>query len=61
MLLALMRKGILDIPLMFILQVLIPTYGIVAATPIADFVCCITAGILFSRFIHRHGKKQKVD
>ena len=59
-LLALMRKGILDIPLMFILQVLIPTYGIVAATPLTDFVCSITAVILFSIFIHRHGKNKRL-
>ncbi len=49
--LAIMRKGILDIPMMFILLRLIPTYGIVWATPIADVLCCIAAVLLFTRFI----------
>lgn len=48
--LAILRKGILDIPLMFILLRLIPVYGIVWATPIADTVCCIVAIALFLRF-----------
>lgn len=52
--LALMRKGILDIPLMFILNRFVPIYGIVAATPAADIICCITALVLFFRFIRRH-------
>ena len=49
--LAIMRKGVLDIPMMFILLRLIPIYGIVWATPIADVLCCIAAILLFTRFI----------
>ena len=49
--LAIMRKGILDIPMMFILLRLIPVYGTVWATPIADVLCCVTALILMTRFI----------
>ena len=41
--LALLRKGILDIPLMFILGRFLPTYGYVWATPGADVLCCLTA------------------
>ncbi len=55
LILALLRKGILDIPLMFLLFELWPVYGIVAATPAADFLCCATAVFLFSVFIKRHG------
>ena len=51
--LAILRKGILDIPLMFVLQKLLPIYGIVWATPIADIVCCAAALILFFRFVSR--------
>lgn len=52
-LLATLRKGFLDIPLMFILNLIIPIYGIVAATPAADAVASITALILFRRFLRR--------
>ena len=62
LLLALLRKGILDIPLMFIFQatVSITVGGVVWATPIADFVCCIVAIILFVIYIHRHGHNYSV-
>ena len=53
--LALLRKGILDIPLMFALNVSFGRYGLVSATPIADVVCCATAAILFFVFLARHG------
>lgn len=53
--LALLRKGVLDIPLMFLLSRLVPVFGIVAATPIADVLCCITALILFFLFLKKHG------
>lgn len=54
LILALLRKGILDIPLMFILHAVYPVFGIVWATPIADIMCCVTAIILFFMFIKRH-------
>ena len=41
---------ILDIPMMFILLRLIPVYGIVWATPVADILCCATALMLFTGF-----------
>ncbi len=53
--LALLRKGILDIPLMFVLDRFFGRYGLVSATPIADIVCCATAAILFFVFLARHG------
>ncbi len=53
--LALLRKGILDIPLMFVLNALYPIYGIVCATPAADIICCITAVVLFILFMKKHG------
>ena len=52
-LLAILRKGVLDIPMMFILLNIIPVYGIVWATPIADVLCCTAAIALFSAFM-RH-------
>lgn len=55
LILALMRKGLIDIPLMFLLNKRIPTFGIVAATPITDILCCVTAAVLFAIFIREHG------
>lgn len=49
--LAIMRKGILDIPMMLLFHTAYPVYGIVWATPIADMLCCVAAVRLFSRFI----------
>lgn len=53
--LALLRKGILDIPLMFVFNAAYPIYGIVCATPAADIICCITAAVLFALFMKKHG------
>ena len=50
-LLAILRKGILDIPMMFLLVNAIPVYGIVWATPIADVLCCATAIAEFAGFL----------
>lgn len=61
--LALLRKGVLDIPLMFILRHFASKDGIVAATPIVDIICCIVAIVLFVTFTHKHlfkDKKRKV-
>ena len=46
-LLAVLRKGLLDIPLMFVLFYLVSSESTVWATPIADVFCCIMAIILF--------------
>ena len=61
LILALMRKGVLDIPMMFVLNVVYRTYGIVWATPIADMLCCVAALILFLSFIKKHGKDVSSD
>ena len=60
LILALLRKGILDIPLMFALRIFYPMYGIVWATPIADILCCGAAIVLFVVFINRHGKNKGI-
>lgn len=49
--LAMMRKGIIDIPLMFLLNPVIPYCGIVWATPIADVLCCVFSVIMYSKEI----------
>ena len=50
-LLAVLRKGVLDIPLMFLLARRVPVFGVVWATPIADTLCCAAAVALFLRFL----------
>ena len=53
--LAILRKGVLDIPMMLMLNALVHHEGrdVVWATPIADFICCIVSISLFVGFIHR--------
>ena len=51
--LALMRKGILDIPLMFVLTRLFGAYGAAAGTPIADAACAIAAMFMMTSFMRR--------
>lgn len=53
LLLAVLRKGALDIPLMYLLRLLIPVYGIVWATPAADCAACVVSVVLFVRFIRQ--------
>ena len=59
-LLAILRKGVLDIPMMFVLRRLIPVYGIVWATPIADVLCCASALALFTAFNQRLTAENRV-
>ena len=49
--LAILRKGLIDIPLMFALSPLIPVYGIVMATPLADALCCLAANWMFTLYL----------
>ncbi|MBO4668891.1 MAG: polysaccharide biosynthesis C-terminal domain-containing protein [Lachnospiraceae bacterium] len=57
-LLAVLRKGFLDIPLMFLFCLLSPVYGIVVATPTADLVCCLTAFTLYALYQKKHSARQ---
>ena len=54
-LLAILRKGIVDIPMMFLLGALAAVYGIVAATPLADILCCLTAHVIFTAYLRKLG------
>ena len=52
--LAILRKGLLDIPMMFLLNTLVPMTGIVMATPITDIICSAAALCLFTAFLKAH-------
>lgn len=60
LILALLRKGILDIPLLFLLNFLFPPFGLAWATPIADIFCSVVAILLFLKFLHHHTKIQPI-
>lgn len=60
LILALLRKGVVDIPLMFLLNRLIHPEGIVMATPLTDILCSLTAAAMFFAYIRRHGKDKPV-
>lgn len=45
--LSMLRKGVLDVPLMFILRVYLERIGVVLATPIAEAVSAVIAFMLF--------------
>lgn len=52
-LLAILRKGLVDIPLMFCLRAAVPVFGIVIATPVTDALCCAAACALYFLFIKK--------
>jgi len=52
--LAILRKGVLDIPMMFALNAFLPVSGIVMATPITDVLCCAVSVALFLSFLRMH-------
>ena len=52
-LLAILRKGVLDIPLMFLLGRLAPLYGVVWATPAADVLCCLCSLRMAAPYLRR--------
>ena len=54
LLLALLRKGILDIPLMFVFQACFRYEGAVWVTPLADFICCTAAALLLQLWLRQH-------
>lgn len=57
--LAVLRKGVVDIPLMYVLSAYWPVYGAAWATPAADLVCCITAGNLLMECAHQLKSAEK--
>ncbi len=56
-LLAVMRKGVIDIPLMFMLNKIFPIYGAAWATPTAEVLCCIMSIIMICKFMIKDEKK----
>ena len=55
--LSILRKGLLDIPAMYLLGALLGEIGVVWATPLAEGVSAVLAAVLFAVFLKRFGKK----
>ncbi len=53
-LLSLLRKGVTDIPLMIVLDRLLPMNGVLLAQPIMDVISLLVAVALFARYSRRH-------
>lgn len=59
--LSVLRKGGLDIPLMFILDPIYPAVGIAMATPIADYTAALIALVLLGTFLFSPKKPSGSD
>ena len=53
---SILRKGVLDIPLLFLMDALVPLYGLMWVQPIVDFISLAVAVILYLRI---RGKEQR--
>ena len=48
--LSIMRKGVVDIPAMYVFKMLMGLYGVSWATPFAEVTSVVTAAILYLSF-----------
>ena len=52
--LSVLRKGVTDIPLMLLLNAVLPMYGLLLAQPIMDAVSLLAAALLYARYQRGH-------
>ena len=57
--LSIMRKGVVDIPAMYIFKMLIGLNGVPLAAPFAEVTSAVTAGVLYMRFKGRIAKMKE--
>ena len=53
-LLSIIRKGAVDIPLMFLLDYVYPVFGIILCQPVTDVISAITGALLFFGWHKKH-------
>ncbi|MCL1829789.1 MAG: MATE family efflux transporter [Oscillospiraceae bacterium] len=53
LILSVLRKGAVDIPLMLLLNFLVPLYGLAFVQPAAEFAAMATAAVMFHRFLRK--------
>ncbi len=56
--LSLFRKGIIDVPLMILMNILIPMTGLMMVQPILDFLCASIAFIIYLSFLKKKGMSE---
>ena len=61
MFLSFFRKGVVDVPLMFLLNFLIPVYGLLMVQPIVDAIAIIVSFAMYSRFIKKLRNNAEVN
>ena len=60
LILSLLRKGVIDIPLMILLNTAVGVSGIAWATPIADFTALAISACLFIPYMREMDRKSRV-
>lgn len=58
---AIMRKIVLEIPALFILNALFPMYGLAYAQPFAEFILAVAAVVVMAKMFRDLDKKEKVQ
>ncbi len=58
MFLSFFRKGVVDVPLMFLLNWILPVYGLLMVQPIVDAAAMATSFVMYSRFIKNLKSKE---
>lgn len=53
LILSVLRKGLVDIPLMLLLNLAVPLIGLIFVQPVTEFIAMITALALYMRFLRR--------
>ena len=56
---AILRKIVLEIPALWILNILFPLYGLAYAQPVAEFVLSIVAIVVMSRLFKRLARQRQ--
>lgn len=55
---SLLRKGVIDIPLLFAFDYIKPLYGLMWVQPVVDTVSLIVASIFYARILHKEQRTQ---
>ena len=55
---SLLRKGVIDIPLLFAFDYIKPLYGLMWVQPVVDTVSLIIASIFYARILHKEQRAQ---
>lgn len=51
------RKGVIDIPMMFLLDLIVPMYRVIVCQPVIDIVTAFCAALMFIKWRQKEKKK----